>query len=90
VIEVTLTLPDKDVSEIEAAAQFVRVYVVDPAGDPVATIEISEEIEGLGRPNDLDVSVQRWCDGEIDVHIGRALHPYPEVKQRAAQAAASH
>lgn len=80
-IETTLEL----IPDGEPGTTFVRVYVVAPGGAPIATVEISDNADGLRRDDDLVVTVQRWRDVEVDVHVGRARDPYPEIAERAAE-----
>jgi hypothetical protein len=76
VIEATLILPQPPEPEVddslERAGRFVRVYVVDAAGTPVATIEISEA---------LDPDVEGFS-------ISAERDPYPDLAARAEAAVA--
>jgi hypothetical protein len=90
VIEATLILPQPPEPEVddslERAGRFVRVYVVDAAGTPVATIEISEaldpDVEGLV------ISVERWDNIDVAFSISAERDPYPDLAARAEAAVA--
>lgn len=85
--ELTLKL-DPDAEE---GTTFVRVYVVDAAGEPIATIEISKNHDDFKADADLFIGVQRWRDMGVDFSCGRGNHTIDwvaEIKRRAAEVAA--
>jgi hypothetical protein len=55
--------------ELGEPTGWVRVEVVDAAGAPVATIEISESIAGL--PGDLRLEVELWREAGVETSVSR-------------------
>jgi hypothetical protein len=62
-------LPGRSGSSSASRPAGCGVEVVDAAGAPVATIEISESIAGL--PGDLRLEVELWREAGVETSVSR-------------------